>query len=176
MKITQTKINGVYVVELEPREDSRGYFTRVFAKEELQKVGVDFPIVHINRSLSKEKGTIRGMHYQVDPMGEDKLVQCLVGKIFDVVLDLRKDSKTYGQWVGEILDPKSKKLFLTPKGCAHGFQTLEKNCLIEYFVTQFYSSDHERGIRYNDPQFSIDWPIKKAILSDRDKIWPDFKG
>ncbi len=174
MKINKTKIEGVFVIEPELREDSRGYFTRIFAKEELKKAGVDFPIVHINRSLSKEKGIIRGMHYQSKPMGEDKIVQCLEGKIFDVALDLRKNSKTYLQWVGQILDPENKKMMLTPKGCAHGFQTLMKNSLVEYFATQVYSPDYERGIRCNDPQFSIKWPIKKAILSDKDKNYPDF--
>ncbi len=175
MKITQTKIKGVYIIEPQPREDSRGYFARVFAKEELKKAGVSFSIVHINRSLSKDKGVIRGLHYQRNPKSEDKITQCLSGKIFDVALDLRKDSRTYGQWVGEILDPKSKRMLLIPKGCAHGFQTLEKNCLIEYFVTEYYSPSHELGIRYNDPFFKIKWPIKPAIVSEKDRNWPDFK-
>lgn len=174
MKISKTKIEGVYIIEPEPREDSRGYFARIFAKEELKKAGINFSIVHINRSLSKEKGIIRGMHYQSSPFGEDKIVQCLEGRIFDVALDLRKNSKTFGQWVGQILDSKNKKMMLTPKGCAHGFQTLEKNSLAQYFATQVYSPNHERGIRYNDPRFSIKWPIKKAILSDKDKNYPDY--
>lgn len=174
MKINKTKIEGVYIIEPDPRIDSRGYFMRVFAKEELKEKGIDFSILHINRSFSKDKGIIRGMHFQTNPMGEDKIVQCLEGKIFDVALDLRKDSKTFGQWVGQILNPKNKSMMLTPKGCAHGFQTIEENSLVQYFATQVYSPDHERGIRYNDPQFSIDWPIKKAILSEKDRNYPDF--
>lgn len=175
MKIIQTNLNGVYVIELEPREDSRGYFTRVFAKEELKKAGIDFSIVHINRSLSKEKGVIRGMHYQKFPWQEDKIIQCLSGKIFDVVLDLRKNSKTFGQWVGKVIDPGNKKMMLIPKGCAHGFQTLEKNTTVEYFVTQYYAPDFEKGIRYNDPFFKIKWPIKNAIVSEKDANWPLYK-
>ena len=171
MKFTKTKIEGVYIIELEPREDSRGYFARVFAKEELEKTGIDFSVVHINRSLTVDKGTIRGMHLQKKPMEEDKIIQCLQGKIFDVALDLRSSSKTFGQWVGETIDPQNKKMLLVPKGCAHGFQTLERNTVVEYFVTQYYAPDFEEGIRYNDPMFKIKWPIKNAILSDKDKTW-----
>lgn len=174
MKFTQTKIKGVYVIEPEPRVDARGYFARVFAKEELKKVGISFSIVHINRSLSKDKGVIRGLHFQRKPYEEDKIIQCLEGKIFDVAVDIRKNSKTYGQWVGEVIDPESKKMILIPKGCAHGFQTLERNSLVEYFVTEYYSPKCEQGIRYNDPVFDINWPIKSAIVSEKDGNWPDF--
>lgn len=176
MKITKTKIDGVYVIEPEPREDTRGYFARVFAKEELEKVGISYSIVHINRSLSKDKGTIRGFHFQKSPKEEDKIVQCLQGRIFDVALDIRRNSSTFGQWVGEILDPESKKMLLIPKGCAHAFQTLEENSLIEYFVTEYYAPECEGGIRYNDPQFAIKWPIKEAILSEKDANWSDYKS
>lgn len=175
MKIVQTKIEGVYILTPEPKIDSRGYFERVFAKEELKKVGIDFSIAHINRSRSYDKGVIRGMHYQIKPMEEDKIVQCLSGKIFDVAIDLRKNSKTFGQWVGQILDSEDKNMMLTPKGCAHGFQTLEENSLVEYFSTQIFSPENERGVRFNDPQFSIDWPIEDFIISEKDRNWPDFK-
>lgn len=175
MKINPTKIEGVFIIEPEPREDSRGYFARVFAKEELKKAGIDFSIVHINRSLSKEKGTIRGVHYQKAPKSEDKIIQCLAGKIFDVALDIRPDSKTFGQWVSEVLTPDNKKMLLLPKGCAHGFQTLEENTVVEYFVTEYYAPEFEEGIRYNDPRFGIVWPIKEAVLSEKDANWPDFK-
>lgn len=175
MTFTKTKLKGVYVVTPEPREDSRGYFARIFAKEELKKQGISFSIVHINRSLSKNKGVIRGIHYQTYPKGEDKIIQCVQGRIFDVAIDIRKNSKTYGQWVSEILTSDNRKMLLVPKGCAHGFQTLEKNSLVEYFVTQYYSPEYEQGIRYNDPFFDINWPIKKAIVSDKDGKWPDFQ-
>ncbi len=175
MKFIKTKIKGVYIIIPEPREDSRGYFVRVFAKEELKKLGILYPIVHINRTFSKNKGIIRGLHFQRKPKAEDKIIQCVVGKIFDVVVDIRKDSKTYGQWVGHILDAKNKKMLLVPKGCAHGYQTLDKNCLVEYFVTQYYAPSHEGGIRYDDPYFAIDWPVKNAILSEKDQNWPSYK-
>lgn len=175
MKLVKTKIDDVFVIVLDPKIDSRGYFTRVFAKEELKKAGIDFSIVHINRSLSKDKGVIRGIHYQVKPMQEDKIVQCLKGRIFDVVLDLRKNSKTFGKWVGQILDSDNKKMMLTPKGCAHGLQTIEENSLVEYFSTQIFSPENEKGVRYNDPFFKIKWPIKKVIVSEKDKNWPLFQ-
>lgn len=175
MRFTKTKIKGVYIIEPEPREDSRGYFARIFAKEELKEKGISFPIVHINRSVSKDKGVIRGIHYQRYPKGEDKIIQCVQGKIFDVAIDIRKNSKTYGHWVGEVLDAHNKKMLLVPKGCAHAFQTLEKNSLVEYFVTQYYSPLYEQGIRYNDPFFHINWPIKKIIVSEKDRSWPDFE-
>lgn len=174
MRFKKTKLNGVYIIEPEPREDSRGYFTRVFAKEELKKQGIVFNIAHINRSLSRDKGLIRGLHYQKRPKEEDKIIQCLQGKIFDVIVDIRPRSKTYGQWVSQILDPQNKKMMLVPKGCVHGFQALEKNTIVEYFVTQYYTPSYESGIRYNDPFFGIDWPIKNAIVSEKDGSWPDF--
>lgn len=175
MKINPTKIEGVFIIEPEPREDARGYFARVFAKEELKKAGVDFSIVHINRSLSKEKGTIRGIHYQKPPKSEDKIIQCLSGKIFDIALDIRPESKTFGQWVSEELSSDNKKMLLLPKGCAHGFQTLEENTVVEYFVTEYYAPEFEDGIRYNDPRFGIIWPIKDAILSEKDANWQNFE-
>jgi dTDP-4-dehydrorhamnose 3,5-epimerase len=174
MKYKETKIKGVFVITPEPREDSRGYFTRVFAKEELKKLKILYSIVHINRSLSIDKGVVRGIHYQKAPFSEDKIIQCLNGKIFDVAVDIRKNSKTYGQWIGEELSSSNKKMLLVPKGCAHGFQTLERNSIVEYFVSQYYNPESERGIRYNDPFFQIKWPIKKAVVSEKDRKWSDF--
>jgi len=172
MIFQKTKIEGVFIIIQEPRDDDRGYFARIFAKEELKKYGISFNIVHGNRSLTKEKGMIRGMHYQKYPKQENKIVQCIKGSIFDVALDMRKHSRTYGKWVGEILSEENKKMMLVPKGFAHGFQSLEKNCLVEYFVTQYYSPGYEVGVRWNDPAFRISWPIKKAILSNKDMHWP----
>ena len=112
------------------------------------------------------------MHYQTYPRQEDKIIYCIQGSIFDVALDIRKKSDTYGQWVGEELSGENKTMLLVPKGFAHGFQTLERNCLVEYFVTQYYAPNHEKGVRWNDPFFNIGWPIKKAILSKKDHQWP----
>ena len=175
MIVKKTKIEGVFVIDLEPRGDQRGYFARVFAKEELAKHNISYNIVHVNRSLTAKKGTIRGLHFQKSPKQEDKIVQCLQGSVFDVAIDLRKKSKTYGQWVGEVLSAENKRMLLVPKGFAHGFQTLEKNCLVEYFVSQYYFPEYESGLRWDDPYFSINWPIKKAKVSDKDAHWPLFK-
>ena len=175
MRINKTKIEGVFIIEAEPRVDERGYFARVFAKDIFKEHGIFFSIVHINRSLTKKKGTIRGIHYQIKPRQEDKIVQCIEGSIFDVAVDLRPKSATFGKWIGVKLSGENKKMFLLPKGCGHAFQTLEPNCLIEYFVTEYYSPEHERGALWNDPYFKIDWPIKRAMLSEKDKNWPSFK-
>lgn len=175
MIFTKTKIEGVYVIDLELHGDQRGYFARVFAKEELAKYGITYNIVHINRSLTEKRGTIRGLHFQKYPKQEDKIVQCLHGSIFDVAVDLRKNSKTYGKWVGKILSAENKRMLFVPKGFAHGFQTLEKNCLVEYFVSQYYYPGHEAGLLWSDPYFSIDWPIKRVEVSEKDAQWPLFK-
>ncbi len=176
MKINKTKIKGVYIIDLEPRVDSRGYFTRVFAKEILGKHGIAYDIVHINRSLTRARGTIRGIHYQKKPFQEDKIIQCLKGRVFDVAVDLRPSSKTFGKWISIELSGDNQKMFLIPKGCGHAFQALEKDCIIEYLVSQYYAPDHEQGIKYDDPYFKIKWPLKKAILSEKDQNWPGFKG
>ncbi|MCL5434975.1 MAG: dTDP-4-dehydrorhamnose 3,5-epimerase [Patescibacteria group bacterium] len=174
MIIKKTKINGVYILEPELRTDKRGYFTRVFGKDELRKNSIKYDIVQINRSLTKEKGMIRGLHFQKYPKQEDKIVQCLQGSVFDVAIDLRPKSKTYGKWVGKILTAKDMNMFLIPKGFAHGFQALEKNCIVQYFVSEYYSPKYELGIRWNDPKFKIKWPIKKVIVSEKDAGWPEY--
>lgn len=176
MQINKTKIEGVYIIEADPRVDERGYFTRVFAKEILKEHGIFFNIAHINRSLTKNKGTIRGIHYQIKPRQEDKIIQCIQGKILDVAVDLRPKSKTFGEWISVELSGENKKMFLVPKGCGHAFQTLKPNCLIEYFVSEYYLPKYERGALWNDPFFKIDWPIKRPILSEKDMSWPRFKS
>jgi len=175
MKFHKTKINGLYVIELEPYIDERGYFVRVFCQKELAKIGIEFKIVQVNQSLTKKRGTIRGMHFQKPLKAEDKIVRCLRGAIYDVAIDLRKDSPTYGQWVSEELTEDNKKMFLIPKGFAHGFQTLTDNCEILYFMSEFYSPEHESGVRWDAPFFNIAWPIKNPILSENDKNWPLMK-
>jgi len=175
MRYTEAKIKGVYVIELDFKIDERGYFARIFCKEELIKIGIDFNIVQINRSLTRQKGTIRGMHFQKEPKAEDKIIQCLKGAVYDVVVDLRKDSLTYGEWIAVELSEENKKMFFVPKGFAHGFQTLTDNCEMQYFMSEFYFPEHESGVRWNDPFFNIVWPIKNPILSEKDKNWPLMK-
>lgn len=172
MKVKETKIKGVFIIEPEPREDDRGYFARVFAREVLKQNGIVYDIVHINRSVSRLKGTVRGIHYQTKPKEEGKIVQCLRGGIFDVAVDVRPKSKTFGQWVGLELSEKNKTMLLIPKGCAHAFQTLKPNSMVEYFVSEYYSPKHEKGFRYDEPLFKIKWPIKTIEASDKDRSWP----
>ena len=167
-----TQLKKVYIIEQEPHNDERGYFARIFCKEELAKAGIMFDVVQVSHSLTKEKGTIRGMHFQKEPKSEDKIVQCLRGKIYDVVVDLRRDSSTYGQWIAEELSEDNKKILFIPKGCAHGFQTLTDSCLVQYFMDEFYSSEHASGVRWDDPFFGITWPVKEPILSPQDAQWP----
>lgn len=172
MIFNKTKIKGLYVIEPELKFDERGDFARVFCKKELAKEGLTFNIVQINQSLTNKKGTIRGMHFQKEPKAEGKIVQCLKGAIYDVVVDLRKNSLTYSQWVAEELTEDNKKMFFIPKGFAHGFQALADNCKVQYFMLEFYSPEYASGVRWNDPFLNINWPIKNPILSEKDKNWP----
>lgn len=172
MRINKGKIDGIIIIELEPRSDERGFFVRNFCKNELEAFGISYPIAQINRSLTKTKGIIRGMHFQKSPKAEDKIVQCLRGAIYDVAIDLRPNSPTYGRWEAQELTEDNKKMFLVPKGFAHGFQAIADNCEIQYFVSEFYSPECESGVRWNDPKFNINWPIENPILSDKDKNWP----
>jgi len=175
MKFIETKIKGLYIIEPELKQDERGYFTRVFCKEELGKIGFDFSIVQINRSLNKKSGMIRGMHFQKSPKSEDKIVQCIKGAIYDVAVDLREDSLTYGEWVSAELSEDNKRMFLIPKGFAHGFQSLKDNSEILYFLSEFYSPDYQGGVRFDDPFLNIEWPIGNPFLLERDKNWPLIK-
>ncbi|MCX6722129.1 MAG: dTDP-4-dehydrorhamnose 3,5-epimerase [Candidatus Staskawiczbacteria bacterium] len=174
MIFIKTKIKDLYIIEPELKIDERGYFARFFCKKELAKENLIFDIMQINRSFTKKKGTIRGMHFQRDPKSEGKIIQCLKGAIYDVAIDIRKNSSTYGQWVAEELTENNKKMFFIPKGFAHGFQSLKDNSEILYFVSEFYSPEYEGGIRWNDPFFNINWPVKNPILSEKDKNWPIF--
>lgn len=176
MKFRKTKIKGVYIIEPDPKIDKRGYFVRLFCKKEFTNIGMNFNIVQINRSFTKKKGTIRGLHYQNPPYQEDKIIHCPKGELYDVVLDLRKNSATFGKWISERLSEKNKKMILVPKGCANGIQTLTDGCLLEYFISEYYSPQSEYGIRWDDPFFKIKWPIKNPFLSEKDKSWKYYNG
>lgn len=175
MIFNKTKLDGVYIIEPELKIDERGYFSRIFCEKEMTKNGINFKIVQISHSLSKKRGLIRGMHFQKNPKAEDRIVQCLRGAIYDVVVDLRKNSATYGRWVAEGLNEQNKKMFLIPKGFAHGFQSLTDSCEVQYFMSEFYSPEHSLGVRWNDPFLNIEWPIENPILSEKDKNWPLIK-
>lgn len=176
MIFKKTKIKSLYIIEPESKKDERGNFVRIFCEEELAKKGLAFDIKQINQSLTKKRGTIRGMHFQKEPKSEGKIVQCLKGEIYDVAADLREDSQTYGQWVAQELTENNKKMFFIPKGFAHGFQTLSDNCEVQYFMSEFYSPEYSDGVRWDEPIFKIKWPIKNPILSEKDKDWPLIKG
>lgn len=176
MIFNKTKLKEVCIIKPELKGDERGYFGRVFCKKELEEHGIDFEIVQINHSLTKKKGSIRGMHFQKEPMTEDKIIQCLKGEVYDVAVDLRENSTTYGQWISENLTEENKKMIYIPKGFAHGFQTLTDNCFLQYFMSEFYSPEHASGVRWNDQFLNIIWPIKNPTsISKNDQNWPLLK-
>jgi dTDP-4-dehydrorhamnose 3,5-epimerase len=174
MKITETTFKGAFLIDIEPMGDERGFFARAFCKNELGKAGLFPDIVQINNSVSRYRGTLRGMHYQLAPNAEDKIVRCIKGSLFDAIIDLREGSETFGQWYGTELTAENRRMLFVPKGFAHGILTLEDNTEIFYLVTAFYSKESERGIRWDDPEFNIRWPIDPVIISDKDKNHPLF--
>ncbi len=174
MIFKETKLKGAYVIEIEKIEDDRGFFARSWCQNEFEKFGLTSHVVQANVSFNKKKGTLRGMHYQVAPCEETKLVRCTSGAIYDVIIDLRPGSGTYGQWVGVELTSGNYKALYVPKDFAHGYQTLEDNAETVYQVSQFYSPGSERGIRYDDPTFGIKWPLTVQVISDKDKDCLDY--
>ena len=172
MRLIPTEIAGCRRVQLELFEDDRGYFTRVFDLAELRRVDPSFQVAHMNRSFTRARGAIRGVHFQRPPRAEDKLVQCLAGRIFDVCVDNRPDSRTYRRWVGFELSPENMELLWIPNGCGHAFQTLTGDCLVEYLVSQAYAPELEGGIRWDDPAIGIAWPLPCTQTSEKDARWP----
>jgi dTDP-4-dehydrorhamnose 3,5-epimerase len=174
MKFTETPLEGAMIIDLEKHVDHRGYFARAWCKEEFEEHGLNNSMVQCNLSKSFKKGTLRGMHYQIEPHQEDKLIRCIEGTIYDVIIDLRKDSESYLNWFGIELSKENSRMLYAPKGTAHGFQTLEDNSTVFYMVTEFYNPQAERGLRWDDPAFGIDWPLEVAEISERDTKHPDF--
>lgn len=175
MKFTEMSIPGVYKVTLEPYRDERGFFARAWCRQEFEEHGLVSRIVQANVSYNKHKGTLRGMHYQVPPYGETKLVRCTRGAIYDVVVDLRPNSPTYTQWLGVELIEEGLDTLYVPEYFAHGFITLEDDTEVTYQVSEFYTPEAERGARYDDPTFNIEWPIDVQVISEKDRSWPDFQ-
>jgi len=174
MKFVPTPLSGAYLIELEKRGDDRGFFARAFCEEEFAAEGLPSRFVQVNNSLSAYKGTLRGMHYQLAPNAETKLVRCIRGSLWDAILDLRPDSATFGQHFGAELSAENRRMMLVPKGFAHGFITLEDDTEAFYFVDEPYAPDGERGLRWNDPRFNIEWPTEPVVLSDKDRDHRDF--
>lgn len=175
MKFTETNLPGVFIIEPQKIEDARGYFARAWCANEFVKMGIPFQPVQVNLGYSKKRGTLRGLHYQIAPGEEAKLIRCIRGAIFDVVIDLRPDSDTYKHWLGVELSANNQKMLFMPEGFAHGYQTLQDETEVFYQVSQFYAPEFERGIRWDDLGFKIQWPVtKEVILSEKDRSWPDF--
>ncbi len=168
MKFTEQKIPGVYLIEMEPFLDERGSFARQFCRQELAAHGLDFDIKQCNISGNTRKGTLRGLHYQRDPFPEIKIVSCLQGAIFDVVVDFRPDSPTYLQHISTELSAKNNCMIYIPPMCAHGFQTLEENSVVYYQLGEFFHAQSYAGLRYNDPKLGIRWPLANPIINQRD--------
>lgn len=174
MTFEETPIPGAWLVGLERRGDERGFFARLFCADEFAEHGLAVTFVQVNDSLSVERGTLRGMHYQLPPAAEVKLVRCVRGALYDVILDLRPDSPAFKRWFGVELSAENRLMMVVPEGCAHGFLTLEPETETIYFVTAPYSPECERGVRWNDPAFAIDWPFEPTVLSDKDRDQHDF--
>jgi len=174
MIFTETKLKGAFIIELQKREDERGFFARTYCADEFAKHGLSTNMPQSNMSLSKEKGTLRGMHFQVDGAEEAKLIRCTRGSILDVIIDIRKDSATYCQHIAVELTDQNHRMLYVPEGFAHGFITLVNNVEVAYQVSQFYTPGKEKGIRWNDPLFGIEWPTTNPIISEKDAVHPDF--
>ena len=174
MQFIPTKLRDAFLIEPSPHADQRGVFVRMFCQEEFAKAGLETNFVQANRSMSELKGTLRGMHMQASPHSEVKLVQCMRGAVFDVVIDLRPNSETYMGWVGYELTESNRRQLYVPKGFAHGFQTLSDGAEVGYLVSNCYNKDAERGVRFDDPIFGIQWPLNVTIVSDKDSSWPPY--
>lgn len=174
MKVIKTKFEDAFLIETKVFGDNRGFFTESYNKKVFEEYGLTYDFIQDNHSLSKETGTLRGLHYQLNPMAQTKLVRALVGAIYDVIVDLRKGSPTYGEWEGFILTEDNKRQLLVPKGFAHGFCTLVPNTQVFYKVDEYYSPDYDCGIIWNDEELQIKWPTDNPILSIKDGKNPSF--
>lgn len=175
MIFQETKLKGAFIIEVERIEDERGFFARAWCRNEFRPRGLESQLAQSNISFNWKKGTLRGMHFQVAPHEEVKLVRCTRGAIYDVIIDLRPNSPTYKQWIGVELTATNHRMLYVPKGFAHGYQTLENDSEVFYQASEFYAPECERGIRWNDPAFGIDWPdAETRVISSKDAHWPDY--
>ncbi|MFW5437706.1 dTDP-4-dehydrorhamnose 3,5-epimerase [Paenibacillus apiarius] len=172
MKVIDTKLKGLRIIEQDAYRDHRGIFIESYSAAKFSDYLIDYCFVQDNCSLSVEVGVVRGLHYQLNPKAQTKLVYVVSGEIYDVAVDIRKNSPTYGQWVGVVLNNQNNKQLLVPKGFAHGYCTLAPNTIVVYKVDEVYSPEHERGVYWNDPSLGITWPTDDPILSDKDQQSP----
>jgi dTDP-4-dehydrorhamnose 3,5-epimerase len=177
MRFSETRLPGAWIIELEEVADERGWFARTFDVDEFRARGLDPVVVQCNASLNARRGTLRGMHYQAEPHSESKLVRCVRGAIFDVAVDLRRDSRSYRGWQGVELSADNRLAFYIPPGMAHGFQTLTEDCEVHYQMGHRYVPEATRGVRWDDPAFAIEWPPVDGArtISERDLAYPDFQ-
>ncbi len=176
MRFHKSSIEGVFEVLADPHHDERGFFSRIYCPQEFLEAGIEFNSTQINLSGNLSAHTLRGMHYQNAPFSEAKLVRCVSGSAYDVVVDIRPGSQTFGQWQAFTLVAKELNAVFIPQGCAHGFLTLEDNTAIQYQMGRAFEPGQARGFRWDDALFSIDWPYNPGVISDADKNWPDFKA
>ena len=174
MKFIPTPLDGAYLIELEKRGDDRGFFARAFCTREFTGQSLIPSFVQVNNSLSATRGTLRGLHYQLHPKAETKVVRCIRGALWDVIVDLREGSPTFLKWFGAELSAENRLMMYVPKGFANGFVTLSDDTEAFYFVDEFYAPDLERGLRWDDPAVGIEWPIGPETISDKDRVHPDF--
>lgn len=174
MIFKETKLKGAFIIESERIEDERGFFARTFCRKEFEAHGLNANLVQCSVSFNKKKGTLRGMHYQAAPHQEAKLVRCTMGAIYDVMLDLRHESPTFKQWVSVELTDENCRMVYVPEGFAHGFQTLQDRTELTYQISEFYCAEYARGVRWDVPQFGIQWPGSPSILSTKDASYKDF--
>jgi dTDP-4-dehydrorhamnose 3,5-epimerase len=176
MIFTETPLAGAYLIDLEKRGDERGFFARAFCEREFASHGLVTHFVQINNSLSAQQGTLRGMHYQLAPKAETKVVRCIRGALYDIILDVRDGSPTFGQSFGAELTAENRRMMYVPKGFAHGLFTLADDTEAFYLVDESYAPEYERGIRWDDPKFAIRWPTQPGVISDKDRNFPDFNA
>ena len=176
MTFTETSLPGAYIIGMEKLEDERGYFARSWCRREFNEHGLDSALVQCSTSFNRKKGTLRGMHYQSPPFAESKLVRCTRGAIIDVIVDLRRSSPTFTQWISAALTPDNGTMIFVPQGFAHGFQTLADNTDVYYQMSEFHAFGSERGFRWNDPSAGIEWPLPVSTMSDKDRALPGLNA
>ena len=174
MIFTGTNLKGAYVIAPELLSDDRGFFARTFCSREFTQHGLNPTVSQCNVSFNKKKGTLRGMHYQAAPCEEAKLVRCTAGAIYDVIIDLRPNSATFKKWISVELNAENRKMLYIPEGLAHGFLTLTDDTEVFYQMSEFYSPEHARGVRWDDPSFNIQWPLDISVMAEKDRQFPDF--
>lgn len=174
MRFTETSLPGAYIIDLEKHSDQRGFFARSYCREDFAAHGIDFNCLQCNISFNTRPGILRGMHFQVSPKAEPKVVRCCRGALYDVIIDLRPEAETFCKWIGVELSADSYRMLYVPKGFAHGFLTLTDNTEVLYQMGEFYSPEHAGGVRWDDPAFGIQWPAEVRVISEKDRGYPDF--